>query len=399
MSMLTSKTFSDLGLVKPKVISIPPQCTIEKALKTMAENNVLTLPITSRAFPSKFVYILSTLDILMYVVAREKGGAHLDLGVTVESAMTMASSLKAIADAEMESYRVFERDYRDTVESTMVGFAHGLHRVLITDALNTKPAMVLTQSDITAYIHKNAASLQLHEPMSRTLAQLGLITNKVKTMSTSETALEGYNRMAAAKILALPVVDNAGLVVATLSASDLRGLSKETLPYVGLNVLEFLGKMNTNIGKDATSSVSAEDTLKDAVQLLVERNVHRLWILDMMLRPVGVVSQSDVMAAILGLPTAGAAIPAASSGSRGTSPGDPAAPSGKCSPPTSLDLVEVECSLPAVNVLGIALLIVIRVLPMTDGKFGINVVGVLEESSSGLGYFRTRSQSTTGSVY
>ncbi|TPX66664.1 hypothetical protein CcCBS67573_g07742 [Chytriomyces confervae] len=300
MSTLTSKTFSDLGLVKPKVISIPPQCTIETALKTMAENNVLTLPITSRAFPSKFVYILSTLDILMYVVAREKGGAHLDLGVTVESAMTMASSLKAF-DAEMESYRVFERDYRDTVESTMVGFAHGLHRVLITDALNAKPAMVLTQSDITAYIHKNAASLQLHEPMSRTLAQLGLITNKVKTMSTSETALEGYNRMAAAKILALPVVDNAGLVVATLSASDLRGLSKETLPYVGLNVLEFLGKMNTNSGKDATSSVSPDDTLKDAVQLLVERNVHRLWILDTMLRPVGVVSQSDVMAAILGL--------------------------------------------------------------------------------------------------
>ncbi|KAJ3293078.1 hypothetical protein BCR33DRAFT_854158 [Rhizoclosmatium globosum] len=298
-SLLTSKTFSELGLAKQNVISVPPQSTIETALKTMASHNILTLPITSRAFPNKFAYILSTLDILLYVTSRQKPGSQLDLSVTVETAMTM--------DAEMESYRVFERDYRDTIESTLIHFAHGLHRALITDALKEKPAIVITQTDILSYIHKNVCFKQKDKSVlnlpcfSKTLAELGLVTNHVKSMKDSETALEGYTRMAAAKILALPVVDAAGLVVATLSASDLRGLSRETLAYVNLNVLDFIKKMDLKSTKEATSSLTPADTLLDAINLLVERDVHRLWILDSVLRPIGVVSQSDVIAAIMGV--------------------------------------------------------------------------------------------------
>ncbi|KAI9334156.1 hypothetical protein BDR26DRAFT_867455 [Obelidium mucronatum] len=266
----------------------------------MATHNVLTLPITSRAFPEKYVYILSTLDILLYIVSRQKAGSTLDLSATVESAMTM--------DAEMESYRVFERDYRDTIESTMLVFAQGLHRALISDALKQKPSIVLTQSDILNYIHKNVCFKQKDKTIlslacfGKTLAELGLVmTSSVKSMKESETALEGYNRMAHFKLLALPVLSGAGLVVATLSASDLRGLSRETLAFVELPVLEFLKKMNLKADNETTSSLTPADTLLDAINLLVERDVHRLWIVDSVLRPIGVVSQSDVIAAILGI--------------------------------------------------------------------------------------------------
>ena len=57
--------------------------------------------------------------------------------INIEEAMTM--------DSEMESYRVFERDYRDTIESTMVEFAKGAHRVLISDALGVKKSVIVTQ--------------------------------------------------------------------------------------------------------------------------------------------------------------------------------------------------------------------------------------------------------------
>ncbi|KAJ3074488.1 hypothetical protein HDU98_011171 [Podochytrium sp. JEL0797] len=295
---LTSKTFADLGLTKKPVVSVSPQCTIQDALKTMADNNILTLPVSSRAFPDKFVYILSTLDILLYVVKGEKGHT-LDLTSTVEAAMTM--------DAEMESYRVFERDFRDTIESTMVMFAKGLHRALITDALKVKPSIIITQSDFIQYIHKNVAFKQkdkfiLSLPVfSKTMSELGLVSHKVVSMKTGETALDGFNRMAKNKMYALPVLDGAGLVVATLSASDLRGLSKETLEFVKLNVLEFLKKMHLQTTRQSTSSLVPSDTLLDAVNMLAEKDVHRLWILDSMLRPIGVVSQSDVLAAILGI--------------------------------------------------------------------------------------------------
>ncbi|KAJ3352229.1 hypothetical protein HDU83_008281 [Entophlyctis luteolus] len=288
---LRRATFADMNLAKKSVVSAPPDMSIEECLHTMAANNVLAIPVTSRAFPNKYVYILSTLDILLYIVSRKKTHA-LDLSVSIENAMTM--------DAEMESYRIFERDYRDTLEATMLVFAHGLHRALISDALNVKPPVVLTQSDIISFIHKQIAqSSDQISVFSKSLKELGLVTHRVKTMTVNETAIDGFNRMAAHKILALPVVDEAGLVVSTLSASDLRGLSKDTLEFVHLKVQEFLDKMGSS-GKD-TWSVTATDTLQDAVNLLVERNAHRLWVLDEMLRPVGVVSQSDVIAAVLGV--------------------------------------------------------------------------------------------------
>ncbi|KAJ3197964.1 hypothetical protein HDU82_001339 [Entophlyctis luteolus] len=312
---LRRATFADMNLAKKSIVSAPPDMSIEECLHTMAANNVLAIPVTSRAFPNKYVYILSTLDILLYIVSRKKTHA-LDLSVSIENAMTMVRYFVFInltrkyqtkneqhlkkKDAEMESYRIFERDYRDTLEATMLVFAHGLHRALISDALNVKPPVVLTQSDIISFIHKQIAqSSDQISVFSKSLKELGLVTHRVKTMTVNETAIDGFNRMAAHKILALPVVDEAGLVVSTLSASDLRGLSKDTLEFVHLKVQEFLDKMGSS-GKD-TWSVTATDTLQDAVNLLVERNAHRLWVLDEMLRPVGVVSQSDVIAAVLGV--------------------------------------------------------------------------------------------------
>ncbi|KAJ3013678.1 UNVERIFIED_CONTAM: hypothetical protein HDU68_000584 [Siphonaria sp. JEL0065] len=313
---LTSKTFSELGVTKKTVVSIPPQTTIENALKTMvrdsafktnnklkpkkATNNVLTLPITSRAFPNKYVYILSTLDILLYVVSRQKAGGSLDLTATVESAMTM--------DAEQESYRVFERDYRDTIESTMLQFTQGLHRALITDALKTQPPIVLTQTDILSYIHKNICFKQKDKSIlslpcfGKTLAELGFVTNSVKGIREDESALDGFRKMAKGKVLAVPVLDKAGILVGTLSAEDLRGLSGETIGFVGETVVEFLNKMKTK--SEQTVSLTPSDTLMDAINVLVEKDVHRLWIVDSMLRPIGVCSQSDVIAAILGVAVA-----------------------------------------------------------------------------------------------
>ncbi|KAJ1554772.1 hypothetical protein HK405_004096 [Cladochytrium tenue] len=305
---LCSLTFQELGLEKQNVVSVSPTCSLEDALATMAKHNVLTLPITSRAFPSRYVYILSTFDILLYLVSSRVSSknAQPDLArTTVEDAMTM--------DSEMESYRVFERDFRDSTESTIVAFARGAHRALISDVLGVKKSVVVTQSDILRYAHHHLESLTgLSSPLSETtLLQAGLAGphRRVFSLSDKETALAGYSRMAEHRVLALPILDGAGLVVATLSASDLRGLSADSVDWVRLNVLEFLKKMQGTRGVprvqlEPTVSLTPSDTLQDALALLVERDVHRAWILDGMLRPVGVVSQSDILAAVTGV-TAG----------------------------------------------------------------------------------------------
>ncbi|KAI9356583.1 hypothetical protein DFJ73DRAFT_823253 [Zopfochytrium polystomum] len=299
---LLSLTFQDLHLDKQQVVSVGPHCSLQDALATMAKHNVMTLPISSRAFPNKYVYILSSFDILLYLVSsriRNKNSAPDLAKTTVEAAMTM--------DAEMESYRVFERDFRDTMESTMVAFAKGAHRALISDALGVSKSVVVTQSDILKYAHTHPDTLAGLAPAlsETTLAKAGLVRRSVVTLRDSETALAGYTRMAEKKVMAVPVVDAAGLVVATLSASDLRGLSADSVEWVRENVLTFLEKMKSrlNLQKSAEPvSLTPNDTLQDAMNLMVERDIHRIWILDDMLRPIGVVSQSDIIGAIVKVP-------------------------------------------------------------------------------------------------
>jgi CBS-domain-containing membrane protein len=93
---------------KKAVVSVPPSASIEQALATMKNHNILTLPITSRAFPSKYVYILSSFDILLYWVKFSKtlrvdslspapsAVAEAWFDCTVESAMTMDAELEVI---------------------------------------------------------------------------------------------------------------------------------------------------------------------------------------------------------------------------------------------------------------------------------------------------------------
>ncbi|KAJ3211291.1 hypothetical protein HDU67_004633 [Dinochytrium kinnereticum] len=291
---LLSTTFAELNLEKKPVVSVSPTATIEDALAIMTKHNVLTLPITSRVWPDKYVYILSSFDILQFFVSRHHGKlGGLDLQSTVEEAMTL--------DSEQESYRVYERDFRDTIEATCISFAKGIHRVLVTDALKQKAPILVTQTDILRYMMANP-EVYANSSISfnSTLASLGFTSRgQVFTATEGETAIEGYARMAANKVAALPVVSKDGIVVDTLSASDLRGMSAGTLENVKLPVSGFVKLSPTH--KESTISVSSTDTLYDAFKKIVENDIHRVWILDATGKPVGVVSQSDIIGAAVGL--------------------------------------------------------------------------------------------------
>ncbi|KAJ3096769.1 hypothetical protein HDU97_005601 [Phlyctochytrium planicorne] len=285
-----SKTFVDLNLEKPAIISVPPTSTIEEALAVMGKSNIISIPITSRVWPNRYIAILSLLDILQFFLSN-----RIDLSSTVEAALTL--------DPEQESYRVFERDERDTLESTMIAFAKGTHRILVTDAMEKRKPMIVTQTDILRYMQKTP-SLYATSPISfsASLKSLGFVRKTLASVRVDEPAIEGYKRMSQKRIAALPVVDKVGMVVDTLSVSDLRGLGGEMKKKVQLNVEEFVKASPTH--KKVTLSVADSDTLADVLNLIVENRAHRAWVLDEMSRPVGVISQSDIIGAAVGIPIA-----------------------------------------------------------------------------------------------
>lgn len=213
----------------------------------MATNNILSIPIYSHSKKDKLSAIVNVFDICTYVTSEYKNQKLKpeDLTASIETVMTL--------DPDDESYLVWEVDYNDELKSvkensknnlkpkqrkqTLIKFTNGVHRALVTDITNQKPPVIITQSDVVRYIDKNSkAEGKLNEP----LTSLGFVGTPVVSMKVSETAIEGYQRMNVQRILAVPVLDVNGSIVANLSVSDLRGITAEKLECLKLPVLDFL---------------------------------------------------------------------------------------------------------------------------------------------------------------
>jgi len=80
--------------------------------------------------------------------------------------------------------------------------------------------------------------------------------------------------------------------VATLSASDMRGLTPASFPLLLAPVLDFLGE----VAGGARPSIIARptSTLEEVIRKVVFARVHRVWIIDSN-KISGVVSLSDII--------------------------------------------------------------------------------------------------------
>jgi CBS domain-containing protein len=86
-----------------------------------------------------------------------------------------------------------------------------------------------------------------------------------------------------------------------LSASDLRGLNKETLPLLDGPLVHFLSHVKrSNIKKINEGGIATRDyTVERAVRQMLSTRIHRVWIVDDNSVPIGCVSMSDVLAILV----------------------------------------------------------------------------------------------------
>jgi len=114
----------------------------------------------------------------------------------------------------------------------------------------------------------------------------------VQKITTSHTALKGFQTMRLTEVNALAIADEHGKLVGTLSGSDLRGLTHDKIATVLLPVMEFLKTQHQGIKSPITCDKT--DTLKAAVKEMLDEKVHRVWLANAVGEPIGVVSLSDV---------------------------------------------------------------------------------------------------------
>lgn len=128
----------------------------------------------------------------------------------------------------------------------------------------------------------------------KTITELQLGSNSVISVPSDTIALAAFKKMAEENISALAIVDKEnGKLVGNLSASDLRSLNAQKLPSIVRYVGNFLVVQYGYVKKPLT--VTTNSTLDDVIQIILDKKVHRVWIIDEDRKPTGVITLTDVL--------------------------------------------------------------------------------------------------------
>eukprot|EP00775_Hariotina_reticulata_P010491 gene10491-10650_t len=241
---------------------------------------------------------------------------------------------------------VFDADESDTSDDDMEGQALGLKGISITH--------VISQSDVVQFLNKHIE--ELGSLADASLQQLGLASKAVVCVPGEMSTINAFASMVANRVSCVGVISHShgGGLAASLSSSDLRGLLPEHFVALAAPVLHFLtakasagwagqhqkpssGAVQQQspghspdqelqlepLGEQSQQqmhssaqgwglkgaeglkplqliSCSPGSSLRQVLTLLATHSLHRLHVLDVRQRPVGIVTITDLLRVIVG---------------------------------------------------------------------------------------------------
>lgn len=328
------------GVRLDAMVEISADASITDAMKVMEDHHLSSLPVTREEVVSwggvtagvlgsgyaavpltqkKYAGWLDAGDIAAVVLARnltqqKTAGVLAD----VSHAVHYDGEHTAIASMNFSHQNAFwavplARKMDKVLRAFVSESAHRLAVVNVEDG--RRVVGVITQSSIVRYLAKH---MELLEPVSADVAarffsmtsSSSSSSASVVTIPLAATARDALQTLVSHKVSGAPVVDSDGVIVANFSVSDVRLLAAvsnqvDADAALALPVLNFLReRAPKDMHSIAPSSLSPvvvqeSDSVAMAIQLLAESRLHHIYIVDASRRPVGVLSLTDVIRALV----------------------------------------------------------------------------------------------------
>jgi len=169
--------------------------------------------------------------------------------------------------------------------------ATGIKRVLVSQMWANFDRLV-TQTDVVQFLHNHKKNLG--SVVDKTLDERGLVEKyPVLCINRNQTALEGFYQIFTHNVNAVAIVDSDGTLFGNLSASDLRGMTADRIGTIYEPVDRYL---QLRPGRTIHPIVVTRDvTVGHVMDLVVKRKVHRVWIVNEVSVPIGVVTLTDII--------------------------------------------------------------------------------------------------------
>lgn len=285
MSAFRNTLIQDIVKDLPDILYVKHSDSIAKTLDLLLQNHVQSVGIYCDT-ETCFIGLVSVLDIMTWVALAFYPLDDPDSEVKAQRSLDKPiGEIHGIFHEETRKIWNFEKDM--TLGEILEPFSKGVHRAVV--ALSDDKFKIITQTDVIRFAF---AKKDQFPEFAKTVEELKLggCPNDLYTLKSNETALMGFRKMDMEYYFAVPIVDpDTGVLVGTLSASDIRNVSPDNIHQVKLPVKEFLTKFREPVvAKKGT-------TMETIVRNILTSGVHRVWLVDDGNKPIGVVSLSDII--------------------------------------------------------------------------------------------------------
>lgn len=174
-----------------------------------------------------------------------------------------------------------------------------MHRVPITDSSSGTPVCIgiISQSGLVAFL----ASKCPHGSMDETMIDAGLPFRKdVVKVAESETAFTTFELLDSKRLSGIAVVDEDSKLIGNTSAVDIKNAVMDGgRTVMNMDILSYLASVRqSQVIKNCkfpNCHVREDATVGHVVNLLAKTGFHRVFVVDEDMKPVGVISFTDII--------------------------------------------------------------------------------------------------------
>jgi len=273
------------------LIFITENTTLQECLSLLTTKQILSAPVFN-TIEHRFVGILDKYEIMSYIAfASWKPSSNVTLQQFVAKTDLFQPACNLLGTRGEPAYddvkSLWIQKSTTSALETLEMIGKGVYRLLVEESGTHR---LLSQSDLVSFLHRNIHKFGSAKDKT---VQEAFKKKQVHTITTKRSALDGFQTMRLQQVSAVPVIDDNGALLATLSGSDLRGFCYEKMADVLLPILEFLNLQHGGAVKPSITCKST-DSVGHVIEQFVSNHVHRLWVVDDNNHPTGVVSLGDV---------------------------------------------------------------------------------------------------------
>jgi len=320
-SFVNSHHAAELAPKASKLISVEESTPIPQVLELLSSKSIRAVPVYKfLAGSKKYIGIVSAYDIISYIAisvtkairgepspsqsapSGTSGYTEASFSLDRFDQVPISDLFTLDVNTSVENSSLWSLEPADTLATVIDYFAKGIHRVLVhrkSDQTGKLKYQLVTQTDVIRFLNQHMEALG--NVFTTRIEELHLCNpqgpqRKLHGISTRQSALEGFLLMHNEVLHAIPVVNDDGVLVTTLSTADAKGLNRATFPKLLLPVTDFL-KCQHGDRLLHPITAKARDTLKDIVTRMANAEVHRhqVWITNAAEKPIDVVSMTDIL--------------------------------------------------------------------------------------------------------